>query len=140
VRRLFLPASIRSFAADLNSGQRDRARLKERDENVRFKQSMTPHVSREGRLAPWKLDANGNASRPIPNLVGFDCGFGSCGDLLQGEVMARRLIAPVDGRCGGTSWALPVQARPPRAAARQPGQKGRDYVFGSAPSLSEIIA
>jgi hypothetical protein len=39
VRRLFLPASIHSFAADLNSGQRDRARLKERDENVRFKQS-----------------------------------------------------------------------------------------------------
>jgi hypothetical protein len=103
VRRLFLPASIHSFAADLNSGQRDRARLKERDENVRFKQSMTPHVSREGRLGSWKLDANGNASRPIPNLVGFDCGFGSCGDLLQGEVMARRLIAPVDGRCGGTS-------------------------------------
>jgi hypothetical protein len=26
----------------------DRAILKERDENVRFKQSMTPHVSREG--------------------------------------------------------------------------------------------
>ena len=53
VRRLFLPASIHSFAADLNSGQCDRARLKERDENVRFKQSMTPHVSREGRLGSW---------------------------------------------------------------------------------------
>jgi hypothetical protein len=32
----------------------DRARLKERDENVCFKQSMTPHVSREG-LVPRKL-------------------------------------------------------------------------------------
>jgi hypothetical protein len=59
----------------------DRARLKERDENVRFKQSMTPHVSREG-LVRWKLEANGNASRLIPRLVGFVCGFGSCGDLL----------------------------------------------------------
>jgi hypothetical protein len=29
----------------------DRAILKERDENVRFKQSMTPHVSHEG-LSP----------------------------------------------------------------------------------------
>jgi hypothetical protein len=65
----------------------DRARLKERDENVRFKQSMTPHVSREGQLVPWKLEANGNASRPIPNLVGFVCGFGNSGDLLQGEVV-----------------------------------------------------
>jgi hypothetical protein len=54
VRRLFLPASIHSFAADLNSGQRDRARLKERDENVRFKQSMTPHVSCEEPV-PRKL-------------------------------------------------------------------------------------
>ena len=27
----------------------DRANLKERDENVRFKQSMTSHVSREGQ-------------------------------------------------------------------------------------------
>jgi len=59
----------------------DRARLKERDENVRFNQSMTPHVSREG-LVPWKLEANGNASRLIPSLVGFVCGFGNCGDLL----------------------------------------------------------
>ena len=32
----------------------DRANLKERDENVRFKQSMTSHVSREG-LVPRKL-------------------------------------------------------------------------------------
>ena len=58
----------------------DSANLKERDENVRFKQSMTPHVSREG-LVPWKLEANGNASRLNP-MVGFVCGFGSCGDLL----------------------------------------------------------
>ena len=32
----------------------DRARLKERDENVRFKQSMTPHISCE-ELVPRKL-------------------------------------------------------------------------------------
>jgi hypothetical protein len=30
----------------------DRARVKVRDENVRFKQSMNPHVSREGQLVP----------------------------------------------------------------------------------------
>lgn len=58
----------------------DRARLKERDENVRFKQSMTHHVSHEG-LVPRKLEANGDASRFVPRLVGFVCGCGSCGDL-----------------------------------------------------------
>jgi hypothetical protein len=30
----------------------DRANLKERDENVRFEQSMTSHVSREGQTSP----------------------------------------------------------------------------------------
>jgi hypothetical protein len=46
----------------------DRARLKERDKNVRFKQSMTHHVSHEG-LVPWKLEANGDASRLVPGWL-----------------------------------------------------------------------
>jgi len=55
-----------------------RANLKERDENVRFKQSMTSHVSCEEQT--MKLEANGNASRLDP-MASFVCGFGSCGDL-----------------------------------------------------------
>ena len=65
----------------------DPANLKERDENVRFKQSMTSHVSREGQTR--KLEANGNASRLNP-MVGFVCGFGSCGDLLIGHPQTSR--------------------------------------------------
>jgi hypothetical protein len=87
----------------------DRANLKERDENVRFKQSMTSHVSREGQTR--KLEANGNASRLNP-MAGFVCGFGSCGDLLiehpqtaraQGRPVVRVCPPgsgrPSDGRC-----------------------------------------
>jgi hypothetical protein len=73
-------AAVNSPSPDAALG--DRAILKERDENVRFKQSVTPHVSREGPSPRWKLEANGDASRLIPRLVGFVCGFGSCGDLL----------------------------------------------------------
>jgi hypothetical protein len=69
----------------------DRANLKERDENVRFKQSMTSHVSREGQTR--KLEANGNASRLNP-MAGFVCGFGSCGDLLIEHPQTARTGTP----------------------------------------------
>jgi hypothetical protein len=96
--------------------------------------SQCPPTFPEGRLAPWKLDANGNASRPIPNLVGFDCGFGSCGDLLQGEVMARRLIAPLDGRCGGASWALPGRSGRGQMSGMQLGTyKGAKQALSDVP-------
>ena len=121
VRRLFLPASIHSFAADLNSGQRDRARLKERDENnVRFKQSMTPHVSREGRLGFWNwtqmemqadlfliwlaLIVVWELRRSSPRA-----GDGATADRARRWSMRRDVLS------------VTVQARPPRAAARQPG-------------------
>ena len=90
---------------------RVRANLKERDENVRFKQSMTSHVSREGQTR--KLEANGNASRLNP-MVGFVCGFGSCGDLLiehpqtaraPGRLVVR--VCPViAGKRSAQSWPL----------------------------------
>ncbi len=60
---------------------RYRALLKERDEIVRFKQSMPPTFPAKD-LSPWKLEANGNASRLIPRLVSPVCGLGRCGDLL----------------------------------------------------------
>src|SRR5258705_9239172 len=96
----------------------DRARLKERDENVCFKQSMTPHVSCEG-LVPWKLEANGNASRLNP-MVGFVCGFGSCGDLhIEHPQTARaHRDAPwcvsalgIAGKRSAQSWPLRVKQR-----------------------------
>jgi Bacterial RNA polymerase, alpha chain C terminal domain len=52
-------------------------------------------------LVPWKLEANGNASRLIPRLVGFVCGFGSCGDLLIEHPQTAR----AQGRPGGACYA-----------------------------------
>ena len=90
--RFALPRSLARTSCSNGASGADRANLKERDENVRFKQSMTPHVSREG-LVPWKLEANGNASRLNP-MVGFVCGFGSCGDLLIEHPQTARTGTP----------------------------------------------
>src|ERR1700752_3449930 len=86
----------------------DRARLKERDENVRFKQSMTPHVSREG-LVHWKLEANGKCKQTY-SWTGWFC-------LWVWELWRSSYRAPSDRTHTGTPRGAYLPCHSPEALA-----------------------